>query len=339
MDPDLSIQLETVLRNALQERRVENRVVRPILSDLRATLAAIERTIGQSGVMSIGPGREQAIRRLVDAIAVSVQRTWGVPVIAQLGEVLQPWFTQQLDFARAMVELSGGTLTNPGTVAATNLQVQAAVNNAIVNGKTLSQTLSQGIPAIVADRVERYIRLGLSDVAGETFATYQDAVVRTVGNNVEAILRTGVHEVGSAAQQAIYQIEADPVWLSEDGLVWTAVLDSSVCPVCLKLDGKRFPFDYQKVSPHLNCRCSLLPWRWTQDMTDPDGNKVPQTRLSRGDDPGDDYIPVKTAMRDWLQSNPETTRTIFGKARGQQLLDRKLSLDKAVRDWVTPRET
>jgi hypothetical protein len=78
---------------------------------------------------------------------------------------------------------------------------------------------------------------------------------------VEAIIRTGVHEVGSAAQMAIYEVETDPDWLDAGGLQWTATLDSAVCPVCLGLDGKRYKFGEPgpywdgraKVSPHMNC--------------------------------------------------------------------------------------
>jgi hypothetical protein len=64
------------------------------------------------------------------------------------------------------------------------------------------------------------------------FATYKDAVVTITERNVEATIRTGVHEIGSAAQQAIYEFETDPAWMNANGLVWTAVLDSDVCPAC-----------------------------------------------------------------------------------------------------------
>jgi hypothetical protein len=250
---DLSQQIEAFLRNALKEKQLEDRLIRQALRDLRTTLAAVERVVGQSGVLAVGPNRERTIQSITAAVAKSVQDSFGVPQLAAMQEALAPFVEQQLTFARRMVTMAGGNLSAPVGVAVNAAQVQGIVNAAVVGGKTLSTQLTQTLPATVADRVERFIRLGLSDLGGETFATYEDAVVRTTANNVEAIIRTGVHEVGNAAQQAIYEFEADPDWLGADGLVWTATLDSAVCPICLKLDGKRFPTDYRKVSPHPNC--------------------------------------------------------------------------------------
>ena len=250
---DLSAQIEAFLRGALAQKRLEDRLVRQALRDLRTTLVAVERAVGSSGALSVGPNRERVIAAVVAAVSKSVSSTFGGPQLAALQEALTPFVEQQLALARRLVTLAGGELTNEGAVAVTQAQVNRLVADAVAGGKTLSTQLTATLPAAVADRVERYIRLGLSDVGGEVVRTFEDAVVRTTENNVEAIIRTSVQEVGNAAQQAIYQFEADPAWLGPDGLVWTAVLDSAVCPVCLALDGKRFPVGYQKVSPHYNC--------------------------------------------------------------------------------------
>lgn len=253
--------IELFLRNALRERRQEDRVIRQVMADLRRTLLAVERNLEISGIFRPGPGRDRQIAQLVSAVAASVQRIWGAPTLAQLQTALVPWFDGQLAFARKLVKAAGGTLTSEGAATASPSVVARAVNQAIVNGKTLSTTLTQTLPLLVADRVERMIRLGLQDAAGQVAAVYQDAVVVTTERNVEAIIRTGVHEVGSVAQQMIYELETDPAWMAENGLVWTAVLDSDVCPVCLGLDGTPFklgePQPYfdgtNKISPHLNC--------------------------------------------------------------------------------------
>lgn len=258
---NLSDQIELFLRNALREKALEQRLIRQALRDLRTTLAAIERVVGASGVLAVGPNRERTIRAVVEAVARSVQESFGVPQLAALQEALTPFVEQQLDFARRMVTIAGGDLTQEGAVQVGRTQVQRIVNDAVVAGKTMSDQLTVALPAAVADRVERFVRLGLSDVGGQTFATYKDAVVRVTENNVEALVRTAVHEVGSAAQQAIYQVETDPDWLGPEGLVWTATLDSVVCPICVALDGKRFAVDYQKVSPHPNCVLGDTPIR------------------------------------------------------------------------------
>lgn len=334
---DLSQQIEAFLRNALREKQLEDRLVRQALRDLRTTLTGVERVVGQSGLLAIGPNRDRAVEALVAAVSRSVRDSFGVPTLVAMQEALAPFIDRQLDFARQMVTMAGGELVNQGAVSYTGAEVQRLVNDAVAGGKTLSAQLTQTMPALVADRVERFIRLGLSDVDGETFRTYEDAVVRATENNVEALIRTSVHEVGNAAQQAIYEFEADPDWLDADGLQWTAVLDSSVCPICLALDGKRFPTGYRKVSPHYQCRCYLVPWKWrNQDMTDPDGNRVPPRRLADGDGP-EGPLDFKVAAKRWVKDNPETAQAIFGKKLGQQLVDGKISFDKAVKQWQAPK--
>ena len=335
--PDLSQQIEAFLRNALKEKQLEDRLIRQALRDLRTTLAAVERVVGQSGVLAVGPNRERTIQSITAAVAKSVQDSFGVPQLAAMQEALAPFVEQQLTFARRMVTMAGGNLSAPVGVAVNAAQVQGIVNAAVVGGKTLSTQLTQTLPATVADRVERFIRLGLSDLGGETFATYEDAVVRTTANNVEAIIRTGVHEVGNAAQQAIYEFEADPDWLGADGLVWTATLDSAVCPICLKLDGKRFPSTYRKVSPHFQCRCYLLPWKWrSQDMLNPEGEFVSPKRPADGD--GDqEALDFKVAAKRWVVDNPATAQSIFGKKLGQRLVDGEIGFDKAVKLWQSPK--
>jgi SPP1 gp7 family putative phage head morphogenesis protein len=334
---DLSAQVEAFLRNALSVKKLEDRLIKQALRDLRTTLVAVERAVGSSGALAVGPGRERIIASIVEAVGKSVQDSFGVPQLAAMQDALAPFVERQLDFARRMVTMAGGELTNEGAVQVTQAQVNRLVNDAVVGGKTLSTQLTATLPAAVADRVERYIRLGLSDLGGEVFRTYEDAVVRTTENNVEAIIRTGVQEVGNAAQQAIYQFETDPEWLGPDGLVWTAVLDSSVCPICLKLDGKRFPVDYQKVSPHYQCRCYLIPWKWrNQDMTNPDGGTEPPRRPADGDK-GEQALSFKAAARTWVQDNPETAQAIFGKKLGQRLVNGEISFDKAVKQWSAPK--
>lgn len=336
MEPDLSLQVEAFLRNALKQRKLEDRLIRQALRDLRLTLSGIERVVGGSGVLAVGPAREANIQRLVSAVGTSVRESFSAPQLAALQEALTPFVESQLDFARQMVQRAGGSLTAEGAVQLTPLQASRLINQQVVAGKTLEAQLTTALPALVADRVERFIRLGLSDVGGETFATYQDAVVRVTEGNVEAIIRTGTHEAGSAAQQLIYQFETDPDWLGAEGLVWTAVLDSRTCPVCLKLDGRRFPADYNKVSPHPQCRCYLVPWKWrNQDMTDPSGKPVPPKRPADGDGP-EEALSFKVAAKTWVKQNPETAQAIFGKKLGRDLIDGKVSFDQAVKRWRQP---
>tara|TARA_R110000868_G_scaffold851_4_gene6431 strand:- start:2492 stop:3511 length:1020 start_codon:yes stop_codon:yes gene_type:complete len=332
--PNLAPQIEAFLRNALGVKRMEDRQIRLALTLLRQVLTQVERAIGSANVLTVN--RDQIISQLIPQVAASIQQTWGVQVLEQLQTDLLPFYERQLDFARKMVELAGGDLTNAGAAAANSLQVAQTVNETIVGGKPLAQVLTQQLPVQIADRVESYLRLGLSDVGGETLRTYQDAVIRASERGVEAVIRTGVHEVGSAAQQAIYQYETDPDW-GEGMLVWTAVLDSRVCPVCVALDGKEFPNTYKKVSPHYQCRCYLLPAKWRNDtITEPDGTTNPVKRPTEGDK-GEGALSFKESAKEWVKANPETAKEIFGNKIGQDLADGKIGFDKALKLWQAPK--
>ena len=87
---DLSDQIELFLRNALREKALEQRLIRQALRDLRVTLAAVERVVGSSGVLAVGPNRERTIRAVVTAVARSVQESFGVPQLAALQAGMLP---------------------------------------------------------------------------------------------------------------------------------------------------------------------------------------------------------------------------------------------------------
>lgn len=341
MNADLII---AFLRNALRQKALEDRLINQAVADLRSTLRAVEGILQQSSALTVGINRQRAIESVAAAVARNVQQAWGVPELAKLQQALTPFIEEQLEFGRRVIDLAGGTLSNPG---AATLAANQAVNNAVIGGKTLAETLTQSFPALVADRVERYLRLGLQQAAGEVEVIgYKDAVVAVSERNVTAIIRTGVQEVASAAQQAIYEFEADPDWL-EGRLTWTAVLDSAVCPVCIGLDGKEYElgqpgayFDGRnKVSPHPQCRCYMLPSKWREEtMQPPDGGRPQPTARPAEGDSGEQTISFRKTVNQWLRDNPDTTKQIFGKRLGLRLLDRedKLDLPSAIRLWQAP---
>lgn len=328
MATDLDRSIERFLRNAVRERNTEDRILRQALRDLRLTLESVRRFLDGADLLTPSPGREQAIRTAVQAVAAAMARQWGQPTLAGFQDAMGPWFEQQLELARDLARIAGDPLPRAGAVTAANAGLQRIVNDAVVGGKTLAQSLQSTVPALVADRVERLVRLGLSDVAGETFATYRDAVVRTTENTVEAIIRTGVHEVGSAAQQLIYEVETSPDFKTARALVWTAVLDGRTCPICIGLDGKRFPVDYKKVSPHFNCRCYLVPTEWRREP----GASRPSGEGLQGPE-----VSFSVAARDWVKANREAARDIFGKRLGDRLADGEIDFSQALKQWRQPK--
>ena len=331
-DANPAIEIELFLRNALREKAVEEKAITKALAALRPVLQRIERMVDDSGLLEVGPNREQRLRGLSVAIARMIRDDWGAPQLAELQADLAPFIADQMEFARGLVTSAGGSLAAPG---AASLNPAAVVNNAIIGGKPLGTVLTSSLPATIADRVERYVRIGM--IGDVEVRTFDAAVEGPTAGNVQAIFRTAVHESASDAQQAIFKVEADPAWLGDDGLIWTAILDSAVCPVCVALDGKRFPPEYVKVSPHSQCRCYLLPWKWrVPDMTNPEGEKVPIRRPVEGDK-GEDELPFKVAAKQWVKDNPETAQAIFGKRLGKELSEGKISFEKAVKQWSSKR--
>ena len=114
-DPSLAPQIEAFMRNALGVKRMEDRQIKQALSELRQVLTQIERAINGADVLSIN--REQIISQLIPQVAASIQQTWGVKILSDLQRELVPYYERQLAFARQMVELAGGDLTNEGAEA------------------------------------------------------------------------------------------------------------------------------------------------------------------------------------------------------------------------------
>ena len=327
MAADLDAQVEAFLRNATRQRKTEDRAIRQALQALKPVLTSIRRRVEDSGILETTIGRQQILQSLATAIARQVQLEWGAPTLAALQDSLTPWIESQQQFARTMIETAGGTLSAPGAAAAARPPAQI-ISGAIVNGKPLAENLTVSLPALVADKVQRLAMMG-----GEVFAEYDSAVVRIINNSVEATIRSGVHASGSFAQQMIHAIEADPAWMDEQGMIWTATLDSRVCPICVGMDGTRLklgePARYwdgaQKLDPHLNCRCYLIPYARRQSEAE---------RFATGDQ-GDERITFGDSVSRWIKQNPDTARSIFGKKLGQRLIDGEVSLDRAIKEWAS----
>jgi hypothetical protein len=88
------------------------------------------------------------------------------------------------------------------------------------------------------------------------------------------------------------------------------------------------------MSPHYNCRCYLLPYAWrTEKMTDPKTGATTLPERPADGDSGEQVIGFKQSVKDWVKDNPETTKAIFGKKLGTDLVEGRIGFDKAVKQW------
>jgi hypothetical protein len=343
MDP-----VEVFLRNALKQKGVEDRAIRAALKRLRPVMAQIRLLVTDSGVLQLRPDRERLIAAVTSRAAQIIQQEWGQPALDTFRETLGPYLEGQAQFARDMVESAGGTLTRPNAVVVNPI---GATQQALVGGRPLVDQMVLGIPAQAAERLSQFIRLSTGVEPGEVLTRYENAVVRKVENTISATITSGVQATGDLYQMAVYQLEADPAWL-EGKLQWTATLDSVVCPVCISLDGKdytlgeagRYWDGQNKVDPHFNCRCYMVPQKW---------RKRGEERIVDGDS-GEAALNFRRSAKVWVRENPETAREIFGSTIGSRLvgswpdnawgrrqLERfgppeVISFDRALKIWQSP---
>jgi SPP1 gp7 family putative phage head morphogenesis protein len=128
------------------------------------------------------------------------------------------------------------------------------------------------------ERLEQALRLGMANgetlddivrrVVGTRANKYADGILAINRRNAEAVVRTAVTHVSTAARGAVWAANEDIIW----ALRWTATLDGRTSPVCQSRDGdlamvgdNRIPAGAQALSPkdarppaHVNCRSTMV---------------------------------------------------------------------------------
>jgi hypothetical protein len=318
--------IEAFLHQAILQGKVEKTLNIYAQRKLREAMGWIRSRIAYYELDGIAPSRQARLTQLRTDVEEYMGGNFADDLRTQVegSKVLNEYVDRQLELARGAVESAGGTVTRSLT---TEQAINQGFRSVTINGIPWDEFVGLRLPRSVADKVSRFVSLGLLDSEAKTVAAFDNAVVRTTRTQVEALITTGVHDTGSIAQQLIYQIETTPKWQEDNQQVWSAMLDSSVCATCVGLDGKRYDMGYRKVSPHPNCRCVMLPESFFYE------NGKPVGRPAEGD--GDKVSEIKTtkkATEEWLRENESTAAAIFGRKRAQRLIDKQISLDQAVKE-------
>jgi len=311
----LMVDLEEFLAQAIRQRKLEQKLTRHALKKLREALAYVRGQIEVYGLSQIGPDRAKRIQELRTAIEAYMAESFASPLMQTMqgSSVVEEFVDKQLSLARKVVESTGGTATGALTAKAI---IPTAMDQVIINGVPWGEMLTQRLPNSVADKVSRMLGLFPDDIG----QVYADAVIRPTERHVQALITSGLQDTGSISQQLLWQIETSTAWQTDNEQVWSALLDSRVCSTCMGRDGKRFPMDYVKQSPHPNCRCVLLPASFfTQGRpVEGDGGKVSEIDTS------------KKATEDWLRKNPGTARAVLGKKISEDFVSGKIGLETAI---------
>lgn len=124
---------------------------------------------------------------------------------------------------------------------------------------------------------------------------------------------------GGPAAAVISAVMSDPDWNDPQGLVMDAPFQPSVNPLCLAVDGDRYPPGTTKESLNLNhiqygnCDCFLLPCKWKYGVDrDPSGRIHEPKRPATGDSGYEESISYRVTAEAWLRDNPKTAVAILG---------------------------
>jgi hypothetical protein len=320
-------EIEAFLHQAILQGKVEKTLNIYAQRKLREAMGWIRARISFYGLDGITPSQQAKIRQLRQDVEEYMGGMFAGDLKSQVegSKVLNDFVDRQMELARGAVEATGGTVSRSLT---TEQVINQGFRNVTINGIPWDEFVGVRLPRAVADKVSRFVTLGLLDSEAKTVAAFDNVVVRTTKTQVEALITTGVHDTGSIAQQLIYQIETSPAWQEDNQQVWSAMLDSSVCATCVGKDGQRYPIDYIKVSPHPNCRCVLLP----ESFFTQDGQPV--LRPVDGDKGVTEIRSTKKATEAWLKDKDSkaTANSIFGVKRADRLREGKISLDQAVKE-------
>ena len=319
--------IEAFLNQAILQGKVEKTLNIYALRKLREAMGWIKARIAYYGLDGLVPSQQARLAQLRQDVEEYMGGNFAGELRTQMegSEVLNTYIDRQLELARGAVEATGGTVTRSLT---TEQAINQGFRSVTINGIPWDEFVAVRLPRSVADKVSRFVSLGLLDSEAKTVAAFDNTVVRTTRTQVEALITTGVHDTGSIAQQLIYQIETTPKWQEDNQQVWSAMLDSSVCSTCVGLDGKRYDMGYVKVSPHPNCRCVLLPESFFYEKGQP------VLRPVDGDKGVTEIPSTKKATETWLKDkdNTATANAIFGVKRAERLRKGDISLDQAVKE-------
>jgi SPP1 gp7 family putative phage head morphogenesis protein len=323
---------DLTIRHAVYLERLKNGLTGGARRRLnREILPALQRAI----IDAVGTGdlseARNATRRLAAIRAAIRAATQGVfgPVqddlVAQAQRLLQ---NEAKWTAMALSEAAGVTLAFNIPDART---LNAAFRARPFAGFTLDEwfnSLEEATRANITRVVQQGMveGSGVAEIARRLRGTralgYTDGVLEVTRRQSEAIVRSAVTHVSSAARQAMFDANDDII----EAFQFVATLDSRTTTLCASLDGKVFPKNKGPRPPlHVNCRSSLLPV--LKSASEIGIKDIPaSTRASM-----DGAVPASTTYGEWLRGQPVSVQnSVLGKAKAKLFRDGGLKIDQFV---------
>lgn len=163
----------------------------------------------------------------------------------------------------------------------------------------------------------RTVQQLVQEIRGTRALNYRDGLVDVSRRQAEAVARTSVQHVASAARNVTWERNSDVV----QGYVWVSTLDARTTTACRSLDGKTFKLGQGPKPPlHINCRSTTIADVGRQyDFLDEGA-----MRVAKGG-----TVPADMSYYDWLKTQPASFQDVaLGPSRGKLFRDGGLSADR-----------
>lgn len=324
------------IEDELTERDIElERYKRGLVIRLLTLLAQVEEDIAKRLVSldpaSVQPSYRQArLTRLLAEVQARIDR-YADALEEELLPELEELAVDEAKFGvKALSEVPPVVLETVVPAAAT---LRAAVQSRPFQGRLLREWVGEH-PAAVRMRLRGAIRQGVAQgetvdqmvrrVRGTKANGYRDGIMEVNRRGAEAMVRTAVNHVVSAAREETYQANADLI----KGVKWVSTLDSRTSETCRGLDGQVFPLSRGPRPPaHVNCRSSTVPvlksWK---ELGIPLGEAPAGTRASM-----DGQVPSTQTYSTWLRGRTAAFQDeVLGKTKAQLFRRGGLELDRFI---------
>jgi SPP1 gp7 family putative phage head morphogenesis protein len=147
--------------------------------------------------------------------------------------------------------------------------------------------------------------------------------------NAEALVRTGVHTVSSAARELMYEENKSVI----KGKLYTAVLDNRTSIQCIAYDGSFYDMEnnplgktklpYRDLPAHWNCRSMYIPVLKSFKELGINAPEMPKSTRSSMDG----QVPEDTTFKDFLErKGVEFQNEVLGKGKAELWRQGKITL-------------
>jgi SPP1 gp7 family putative phage head morphogenesis protein len=151
--------------------------------------------------------------------------------------------------------------------------------------------------------------------------------------NAEALVRTGVHTVSSAARELMYEENKSVI----KGKLYTAVLDNRTSIQCIAYDGSFYDMEnnplgktklpYRDLPAHWNCRSMYIPVLKSFKELGINAPEMPKSTRSSMDG----QVPEDTTFKDFLErKGVEFQNEVLGKGKAELWRQGKITLVQLV---------